>query len=133
MHFLGLAGMPRRIPDYPVLYTKYNFIATIGSTISLASMVYFIVLVGITIFFSNINKFSVVEFFKVNVGSYYYYLFIKIKIYFKFYLLFCVVVLNQIVFNILGSIKFFIVFFTGGFLKISELKNINISSAIKTI
>jgi hypothetical protein len=133
MHFLGLAGMPRRIPDYPVLYTKYNFIATIGSTISLASMIYFIVLVGITIFFSNINKFSIVEFFKVNIGSYYFYIFKKTIIYFKFYLLFCLVVLNQIVFNILGSIKFLIVFVTGGFLKISELKNINLSSAIKTI
>jgi cytochrome c oxidase subunit 1 len=50
MHFLGLAGMPRRIPDYPLLYTNYNFIATIGSTISLASMVYFIFLVGLTLF-----------------------------------------------------------------------------------
>lgn len=31
MHFLGLAGMPRRIPDYPLQFTDYNIIATIGA------------------------------------------------------------------------------------------------------
>jgi len=31
MHFLGLAGMPRRIPDYPLQFTDFNMIATIGA------------------------------------------------------------------------------------------------------
>jgi cytochrome c oxidase subunit 1 len=31
MHFLGLAGMPRRIPDYALQFTDYNMIATIGA------------------------------------------------------------------------------------------------------
>ena len=30
MHFLGLAGMPRRIPDYNVQFTDWNQIASIG-------------------------------------------------------------------------------------------------------
>lgn len=31
MHFLGLAGMPRRIPDYATQFTDFNSIATIGA------------------------------------------------------------------------------------------------------
>ncbi len=33
MHFLGLAGMPRRIPDYALQFTSFNMIATIGAFI----------------------------------------------------------------------------------------------------
>ncbi len=31
MHFVGLAGMPRRIPDYPLQFSDFNAIATIGA------------------------------------------------------------------------------------------------------
>ena len=30
-HFLGLAGMPRRIPDYAVQFTDFNMISSIGA------------------------------------------------------------------------------------------------------
>ncbi|MEE9332939.1 MAG: cytochrome c oxidase subunit I [Granulosicoccaceae bacterium] len=31
MHFVGLAGMPRRIPDYSLQFADWNFVATIGA------------------------------------------------------------------------------------------------------
>ena len=42
MHFLGVAGMPRRIPDYPDAFASFNKIASWGSYISLASVVVFL-------------------------------------------------------------------------------------------
>lgn len=44
-HFLGLAGRPRRIPDYPDAYIEWNVVASYGS---------FITLVGAVIFFYRI-------------------------------------------------------------------------------
>jgi heme/copper-type cytochrome/quinol oxidase subunit 1 len=41
MHFLGLAGMPRRIPDYPDAYAGWNLIASFGSYLSAISSVFF--------------------------------------------------------------------------------------------
>lgn len=37
MHFLGLAGMPRRIPDYPDAFQYWNSFMTLGSNMTLIS------------------------------------------------------------------------------------------------
>ena len=41
MHFLGLQGMPRRIPDYTGEYATYNYVATVGYMIMAVSMIVF--------------------------------------------------------------------------------------------
>jgi cytochrome c oxidase subunit 1 len=45
MHFLGLDGMPRRIPDYTPAYAEWNKISTIG---------YMITVAGVAVFFINL-------------------------------------------------------------------------------
>lgn len=41
-HFLGLQGMPRRVPDYPDAYAFWNNISSIGAYIAFASTVFFV-------------------------------------------------------------------------------------------
>ena len=49
MHFLGLAGMPRRIPDFPDAYSAWNLVASFGSYISAISAILFFYIVYITL------------------------------------------------------------------------------------
>ena len=42
MHFTGLAGMPRRIPDYPDAFAGWNAISTYGSYISAVGVLVFL-------------------------------------------------------------------------------------------
>jgi cytochrome c oxidase subunit 1 len=42
-HFLGLAGMPRRIADYPDAFADWNLVSSIGAYISAAGLVVFFI------------------------------------------------------------------------------------------
>ena len=45
MHFLGLAGMPRRIPDYPDAFAGFNAVASYGAYISACGVLIFLITV----------------------------------------------------------------------------------------
>jgi len=45
MHFLGLAGMPRRIPDYPDIFSFWNSVISFGSLITITGLLVFFYLI----------------------------------------------------------------------------------------
>jgi cytochrome c oxidase subunit 1 len=53
MHFFGLAGMPRRIPDYPDAYLGWNQISSVGSYISFYGLLFFFFIVWLSFFQTN--------------------------------------------------------------------------------
>ncbi len=53
MHFLGLAGFPRRIPLYPDGYNGWNYIITLGTILTIISSIIFLFIVSNKLF---INK-----------------------------------------------------------------------------
>ena len=56
MHFLGIAGMPRRIPDFPDAYSPWNAIASYGSYVSTFSALLFFYIIFLTLTGNDVTK-----------------------------------------------------------------------------
>jgi heme/copper-type cytochrome/quinol oxidase subunit 1 len=61
MHFLGLQGMPRRIPDYRDSFYFWNKVASIGSFITFAALLWFFYIIYTTFANTKITP-TIVEF-----------------------------------------------------------------------
>lgn len=64
MHFLGIAGMPRRIPDYPDIYWSWNLVSSVGSIITVFGLFLFLYIIidlftKNNLFFRNDNYFFI--------------------------------------------------------------------------
>lgn len=46
MHWLGLSGMPRRIPDYPTAFAAWNLVCSYGAYVSVVSLLVFFAVVA---------------------------------------------------------------------------------------
>ena len=53
MHFVGLAGMPRRIPDYAMQFADYNMIVSVGAFLFGLSQLLFLYVVLKAIFYGK--------------------------------------------------------------------------------
>jgi heme/copper-type cytochrome/quinol oxidase subunit 1 len=62
MHFAGINGMPRRVPDYPDVYYKWNFISSVGSIFTFLGVLIFFYLI-IDAFFRIVWYWEKINFF----------------------------------------------------------------------
>ncbi|MGL4825060.1 MAG: cytochrome c oxidase subunit I, partial [Alphaproteobacteria bacterium] len=53
MHFLGLAGMPRRIPDYPDAYAGWNMVSSAGALLTFGASLLFAYIIYYTLRFGK--------------------------------------------------------------------------------
>nr|YP_009469867.1 cytochrome c oxidase subunit I [Matsumurasca onukii]AVF91590.1 cytochrome c oxidase subunit I [Matsumurasca onukii] len=73
-HFLGLYGFPRRYSDYPDIYSFWNFLSSLGSVISLFSVLFFMFIVWESmiskrlVMFKN-NNLTSIEWFQLTPPS----------------------------------------------------------------
>jgi cytochrome c oxidase subunit I len=68
MHFLGMAGMPRRIPEYPAAFRYWNYLASFGSIVTSLAMAVFVLSVFILIIKKH-TSFLIYSFVAINKAT----------------------------------------------------------------
>jgi cytochrome c oxidase subunit 1 len=77
MHFLGLAGMPRRISNYPSAFESWNLISSGGSIFTLISLVFFFYMIKesltsqASVWISEVNSLSTKNLVSMSAKSWY--------------------------------------------------------------
>jgi len=69
MHFLGLAGMPRRIPDYPTAYAYFNYIASFGSLLSAYGIILFHFIIWLALYCEGNKPSSPLHFLSSHLSA----------------------------------------------------------------
>jgi cytochrome c oxidase subunit 1 len=71
-HFLGLAGMPRRIPDFPDAFLAWNSISSFGSMISFVGSLFFFYVVYAIFTFEEEDglSFDLIEIIRGQLSNY---------------------------------------------------------------
>lgn len=89
MHLLGLAGMPRRIPDYPDMYCSWNVICSLGSIISLCGVVIWFYIIYDALLGSaphyNVVKCSRNPWIFISVHDFIYLMYLKVRFFMCYY------------------------------------------------
>jgi len=78
IHFLGLAGIPRRYSDYPDFYYLWNMVARVGSIISMVASLYLVIVTWESLsshrpilgFLRNVSALETIHFFPPMNHSY---------------------------------------------------------------
>lgn len=66
MHFLGLAGLPRRYSDYADAYAGWNNVITFGSILTALSVLLFLYILSNSLMTNKVHHLSPVTYSKFN-------------------------------------------------------------------
>ena len=64
MHNLGIAGLPRRYPDYPQAYESWNHFISYGSILTVISVALFLYIVAHSLLTGRVNYLAPVRYGK---------------------------------------------------------------------